>query len=136
MTLRSNLLDLNIELAAAKRRRDNYFTHEIQQLGISAADQKRLQIGVLPICTSGKFWWPARREEHFAHNAIIVPTGFDHGWIVIDLLASDGKQCWVRLGSDSWLGDPEDGLLHTTVGAWLRNCGEGAVYIGQQREAA
>ena len=46
--------------------------------------QKRLDIGILKICTSGKHWWPAKRDQHFAHNAIIVPTGFDHGWIVID----------------------------------------------------
>ena len=134
--LRSNPINLQREYETALQNMDRYFERKVQnELGIGPDAQKRLMLGKMRISYAGQYWWPAKHDEFVAPTVVIVPTGFD-GWIVRDLMATDGRRCWFRLGIDDLLGDPGEMPIYTSVGEYLRNGGKGCVLLRHRRMLA
>jgi hypothetical protein len=113
---------------------DPFFEMQASSMGISRDVLTRFQIGKMRIAYAGNKWWPAPYNDFAALPALIMPTGFD-GWVVRDLLATDGTRCWFRLGVDNWLGHPDEMPIHTSVGGYLKS-GRGCVCLGFRRGEA
>ncbi|MBT5299589.1 MAG: hypothetical protein HOH20_12905 [Rhodospirillaceae bacterium] len=96
----------------------------VETLKVSIEVIDDLMIGALPITV-----FQEDQVDDFERLAAIIPTGVRDGQHVIDLLATDGKTCWLRLETATWLGSP-DGIVYTRPSEWLQAGGrDGGVYL-------
>ena len=113
------LPNLNRELEVARAARTPYFFRQLEQIGIDHETAERLMIGRLLVRTSCRFFKPAHPNDGLARKLPVMPTSWD-GWHLYDLLAFDGRRAWLRLGVEDHLGDPTDGPVFPSVGAWIK----------------
>jgi hypothetical protein len=134
---RQSPINLQREFELSQSNMDHCFERRIQnELGVGSDAQKRLMIGKMRICYDRNTWWPAKRNELAAPTVVIMPTSFSNGWMVNDLMATDGQRCWFSLGLDDWLGDPNEMPIHTSIGGYLKSGGKGCVHLNIFRKAA
>ena len=124
------LISLSRELEYALAARTPYFYGQLEDIGIDYATAHRLMIGRLLVQTSGRFFKPAHPKDGTAIKLPVMPTIWDDREQPIDLMAFDGRRCFCRLGRADHLGDPFNGPIHTSPGAWLKAGGEGSVSLG------
>ena len=130
---RLRIRDLRDELNDAIKFRLNHPVNErwlMEEIGVTPEFADDLPVGVLPITVfRGAKAWEPREQNHADKIAAIIPTGFRDEQHVIDLLATDGRHCWLRFGSATWLGDPAE-VEYLRVSEWIASSGKGCVYLG------
>ena len=121
--------NLTNELRRASKSRTAYWDQYLYLIGTDKETAVRKRIGVLPVHTSGNYFQPLHPKDGFGKRLFIIPTGFRDGQYVIDMIATDGKSVWRRLGTDHLLGEGDP--VHASVGGWLRAGGKGSCWIGK-----